>query len=295
MSETKKGTRICSLADLTFPVELIDNPNRTNSEYSKIVVGQIDGEDFDLNYCSSRYELVPNANIFPIVENILNAHGIEFEVVYSHTNHASFYGSYVITDDRYAYKMEGTNDVIRFIWNFQHSYNGLTKYKGIAGFYRLVCSNGLVVPVKEMDDFNLVVQGKHTSSILKSLEEFSQTLENLTNNWDEVKTAVTRKYEILGSTWVTKPEDRVIEILKANKIGIVDNVRGNTLNEILSSVNRESRLNGLGYNHRVNDWLIYNAINSYLYNDSFNIAPPEKRREKDSRVLEYMLQYSAAA
>lgn len=294
MSEnSRKGATTCKLENLTFPVTLIDNPNRTNREYSKIVVGVIDGEEFDLNYCSPRYELVPNANIFPKVENILRAHGIKFEANYSHTNHARFYGSFVITDDRFAYIMEGTNDKIRFIRNFQHSYNGLTKYKGVAGFYRLICSNGLVVPVKEMKDYNLIVQGKHTSSILKSLEQFSQIMEHVTANLGDVKSAITRKYEMLGNAWVKKPEDRVTEILKANKIGVVDNVRGNTMNEIMGRIEKESKTVGLGYNGKVNDWLIYNSINNYLHNDDFNIAPPEKRRETDSKVLEYMLKFAA--
>jgi len=42
----------------------------------------------------------------------------------------------------------------------------------------------------------------------------------------------------------------------------------------------------------VNDWLIYNGINQYINDDSRNIASPEKRRETDSKVLEYMLEYS---
>jgi len=289
--ETRKGGTPCELKDLIFPVEVIDNPNRTNREYSKIVVGQIDGDEFDLNYCSPRYELVPNADIFPVVENILNAHGIAFTAEYNHTNHARFYGSYVITDDRFAYTMKGTNDKIRFIWNFQHSYNGLTKYKGIAGFYRLVCSNGLVVPIEEMDEYNLVIQGKHTSSILKSLEQFSQIMEHVTNNLGEIKKSIVKKYEILGDANVKKPEDRVVEVLKANKIGIIDNVRGNTMTEILGMIQKESNMTGLGYNGKVSDWLVYNAINHYINNDAFNIAPPEKRREIDSKVLEYMLEY----
>lgn len=291
MTESKRGTTICSLKDLTFPVELIDNPNKTNSEYSKIVTGIIDGGEFDLNYCSPRYELVPNASIFPVVENILNAHGIAFSVVYSHTNHARFYGDFIIEDPRFGYKMEGTNDVIKFIWNFQHSYNGLTKYRGVAGFYRLVCTNGLVVPVKEMSDYNLVIQGKHTSSILKSLEQFSQIMENVTNNLGTVKTAITQKYEILGGTWVKKPEDRIEEVMNATKISIVDNKNFSTMQHIMSTIKSEANDNSLGYDGRINDWLIYNAINQYINDDERNIAAPETRREKDQKVLEYMLEY----
>lgn len=292
MNKTKKGTQICTLNDLIFPVELIDNPNKTNREYSKIVRGHIGGESIDLNYCSPIYELVPNEMIFPKVEEIFNQHGIAFSVEYSHTNNARFYGNYTIEDQNFGYKMKGTNDVIKFIWNFQHSYNGLTKYMGIAGFYRLVCTNGLTVPVKEMKEYNLVIQGKHTSSILHSLQEFSNILTQVTNNLGQVKTAITAKYELLGGRWIKNPEDRIKEVLQANKIALIDNAKFNTLNDITNKIMSEAKESGLGYNGKVNDWLIFNGINQYIYDDSRNIASPEKRRETDSKVLEYMLEYN---
>ncbi|MHA1169840.1 MAG: DUF932 domain-containing protein [Candidatus Hodarchaeales archaeon] len=328
MSKAKRGTTICTLNELIFPVEFIDNPNKTNREYSKIVTGVIPetipyfGEDelevmkeslndeelaimiaenpatktqqseIDLNYCSPRYELVPNEMIFPKVEEIFKQQGIDFSVQYSHTDHARFYGNYTIEDEDFGYKMKGTNDVIKFIWNFQHSYNGLTKYKGVAGFFRLVCENGLVVPIQEMKDYNLVLEGKHTASILRSLEEFSNILVNVTNNLGTVKTAITDKYEKLGGVWVKKPEDRIKEVLQASKIAIVENSKFNTLNDILKNVEAEANNVGLGYNGRVNNWLIYNGINQYINDDSRNIASPEKRRDTDSKVLEYMLEYA---
>lgn len=324
---SKKGTVVSTLEEICFPVELIDNPNNTNSEYSKVVQGVItkgvpffsddememmkeslSDEDLaemiannpmnkveevkmDLNYCSPRYELVPNSTIFPEVEKILNEQGIEFSVEYSHTDHTRFYAKFVIEDERFAHKMEGTNDVIKFIWNFQHSYNGLTKYKGEMGFFRLVCTNGLVVPVAEMKDYNLVIQGKHTSSILHSLEQFKFILENITKNLDNVKSAITGKYENLRKNKVTNVDERITEVMEAAKLSIVENSKFNTLVDIKHRIESESNLAGLGYDGKVNDWLIYNAINAYIHDDSRNIAAPEKRRDNDSKVLEYMLAY----
>ena len=292
MAKAKRGTTICTLNDLCFPVEIRDNERKTNREYSKVVTGVIGGEEVDLNYCSPIYELVLNETIFPKVVEIFKQQGIAFTAEFSHTNHARFYGNFIIEDPRFAYKMAGTNDEIKFIWNFQHSYNGLTKYKGVAGFYRLVCSNGLVVPVAEMKEYNLALEGKHTSSIIKSLEEFSQILVNVTNNLGTVKTAITAKYEMLGGRWVAKPEDRIQEVLMASKIAIIDNAKFNTLNDITNRIMSEANKTGLGYNGRVNDWLIYNGINQYINDDDRNIAAPEKRRETDSKVLEYMLEYA---
>ena len=290
MAKSKKGTTPCTLTDLTFPVELRDNTRKTNREYSKVVTGIIGGEEIDLNYCSPVYELVPNEMIFPVVENIFNKHGIQFSVQYSHTKNARFYGNFVIEDPRFGYRMQGTNDVIKFMFDYQHSYNGLTKYKGLAGFYRLVCTNGLTVPVQEMAMYNLCLEGKHTSSILHSLEQFSTLLTNLTNNLNVVKEAITNKYEILGGRWVSKPEDRVTEVLKASKIIIVQHSKFSTLGDIMKSIKVEAEDTLLGYKGRVNDWLIYNGINQYVNNAERNIASPEKRRETDSKVLEYMLQ-----
>jgi hypothetical protein len=291
MKKAKTGTTSCTLADLTFPVELRDNERKTNREYSKVVTGVIDGQEIDLNYCSPVYELIPCADIFPEVEKIFRQHGIAFEADYSHTQNARFYGNYRITDPRFSYRMAGTNDSIDFIFYYQHSYNGLTKYKGTAGFYRLICTNGLVVPVEEMKEYNLCLEGKHTAAIKHSLIQFSSLLTNLANNLAVVKSAITDKYEMLGGVWVAKPEDRVKEVLKATGIIAVDNKKFNTVNEILATIRTEANDTSLGYNGRVNDFLIYNGINQYIFNDR-NVAAPEKRRDVDSKVLEYMLAYS---
>ena len=289
--KTKTGQKQTTLKEICFPVELRDNPRTTNREYSKVVTGIIDGKETDLNYCSPVYELVPNQDIFPVVEKILKAKNIKFSAQYSHSQNARFYGNFVIEDPRFAYIMNGTNDMIKFVWNFQHSYNGLTKYSGIAGFYRLVCSNGLVVPVEEMDNYNLSIQGKHTASILSSLKEFSSIMERVTNNLGKVKTSIVQKYELLGGVWVEKPHDRIIEVLKATKITAVENKNFSTVIDILNRVNKDAKNTSLGYKGKVNDWLIYNGINQYLNDDSRNIVAPEKRREVDSKVLEYMLEY----
>lgn len=288
---TKVGTTKCGLNDILFPVEIRDNPRKTNREYSKVVTGVIDNEEIDLNYCSPVYELIPNDKIFPQIEEVLRTRGIAFSAQYSHTNHARFYANFIIEDPRFAYHMKGTNDVIKFIWNHQHSYNGLTKYKGVAGFYRVVCTNGLVVPIAEMQEYNLSLQGKHTEAILHTLEEFDKLFMRLINNLGTVMTSITDKYEMLGGVWVEKTEDRVVEILKATNISMIDNSKFNTVNDILNRINKEANDNGLGYNGRVNDWLIYNGINQYINDDSLNIAAPERRRETDSKVLEYMLEY----
>lgn len=278
--------------DILFDVEIIDNPQNTNSEYSRIVVGQTSEGAMDLNYCSPRYELIPNSDIFPNVENVLNTNEIDFKVTYQHINHVRFYADYEITDKRYAYTMNNTSDDIVPMLRVQHSYNGLTKYRIVFGYFRLVCTNGMVIPVQEMDEFNLVIIGKHTDSIKKSFAKLDVLLNNFVDGAKEITSRITEKYEILGGHWVANVQDRLTEVLEASKIAIIDTSKFNTLNDITNRIMVEA--NGekedLGYNGKVNDWLIYNGINQYLNDNDRNIAVPEKRMETDSKVFEYMLE-----
>ena len=281
---TATNTLPTSLSEILFDVEINDNPRMTNSEYSKVVTGIIDNEEIDLNYCSDRYALVPNVEIFPVIRQILLNKGIEFTERYSHIDNARFYASYTIEDQQFAHKVAGSNDIIKPVINIQHSYNGLTKYKIQFGYFRLICSNGLVVPVEEMKEYNLSIVGKHTASILRSLEMLKSTLTNFVENSVQITLAITAKYDTLAGNWVENYADRIEEVLNVNKISIVGGNK-NTFMHIRNTIEAEKHL----YNDKVNDWLIYNAINRYIYDDSINIKTPELRAELDSKVFESML------
>ena len=287
--KNKVGAKNCTVDEMCFDVEIHDNPRKTNKEYSKVVTGIINGEEMDLNYCSNIYQLVKNSEIFPSVEQVLFNNAIDFDVKYRHINHVRFYGDYVITDKRYAYCMDNTNDNIMPIIRVQHSYNGLTKYKIVFGYFRMICSNGLTIPVSEMRRFNLEIVGKHTDAIHNSFERLSDMLVYFSKEAAAITKSITTKYEVLGSRWVSDPQKRLETILEASKLTAVDNSRFNTVNDIMARIMTESNKPNFGYNGKVNDWLIYNGINQYLNDDNRNIAVPEVRMEKDSKVLEWML------
>lgn len=290
MTKIKNGAEICGIEDIMFPVEVRDEEMPSNKEYSKKIVGNINGIDFLLNQCSNIYKLVRNEDIFPNIEAVLNASGIKYESIYRHINHVRFYADYVITDNRYAYVMKGTSDMIMPKISVQHSYNGLTKYRIIFGYFRFICENGLVIPVAEMKEFNLILVGKHTESIKRSFGQLDTMLNRFSNEANVIVSAITMKYDLLGGHWVANPADRLKEVLGATKIAMIDTNKFNTLNNIMDRIMAESNRPGLGYNGQVNDWLIYNGVNQYLNDNSRNIATPEVRMEKDSKVLEYMLE-----
>ncbi|MDD4922189.1 MAG: DUF932 domain-containing protein [Bacteroidales bacterium] len=288
----KEGEVECQLSDLLFDVEMRDNPMPSNSEYSKIIIGQLGGGDFFLNACSPRYELVMNTDIFPNIEGVLKANNIEFTVSYSHIDNVRFYADYVITDSRFSYRMKGSNDVINPLIRVQHSYNGLTKYRIIFGYFRFICGNGLVVAVEEMKKYNLCIVGKHTEIIRKSFYMLDEMLKFFAANAAVVVYDLTAKYEMLGGRMVDKVEDRILEVLNANKIIAVDNKKFSTVDSILRTITTEANNPVLGYQGKVNDWLVYNGINQYLFDDNRNIVAPELRMDKDSSVFEYMLAHA---
>jgi hypothetical protein len=285
MAKIKVGTETTGLDYILFEVEVRDEIMPSNKEYSKRVVGQINGGDFLLNQCSDVYKLVKNADVFPNIEKVLESNDIEFEVEYKHIKHVRFYADYKITDKEFAYSVNGTNDVIMPMLRVQHSYNGLTKYRIMFGYFRMICTNGLTIPVAEMNEFNLVIIGKHTEQIVHSFAELDVMLVNFGLNAKTITKAITDKYEILARKTVTNTEARVREVLEAVKIAVVENNKFNTINYILARIDAESMTLGC----TVNDWLVYNAINAYIF-DERNVSVPEKRMELDSKMFEYILE-----
>jgi hypothetical protein len=290
----RSGLQKCAFTDILFDVETRTEELESNTEYAYRIIGKVNGKDKLLNQCSKVYQLVKNEEIFPniisVLENfIVDGKKIDYKANFYHIGNVRFYAEFIITDKRYSYKMKGTNDEIMPVLKVQHSYNGKTKYRIIFGYYRLICTNGLMVAVEEMKEFNLCIVGKHTESIKKSFLKLDAMLRNFTENATSITDKLIDKYEMLGGRWVAKLEDRITEVLKATKISMIDTSKFNTLNYIKGKVKEESTDKRLGYKGKVNDWLIYNAINQYINDNDRNVAIPEKRMEIDSKVLEYML------
>lgn len=275
-----------TLKEITYPVEKVENERPANPEYQYVVRGTIDGQEIDLNYCSERYELIPNDEIFPVIRQILIMHGIQFTEKYYHLNNARFYAEFIIEDQRFAYKIPGSNgDVIKPMLKVQHSYNGLTKYVVSFGYFRMVCSNGLVIPVEDMKQYNMFVTGKHTTAIKKSLEQLNDTVTYFAQNAEQITLAITANYSALADKAVTNVDDRITEVLNVANINIKDNNKFSTVDYIKSVIDSEINLFG----GVTNDWLVYNAINQYINDDSLNVKTPEVRQDMDSKVFEYML------
>lgn len=264
--------------DILFPVRMEDTENvfniSANSDYAKTVVATIDGQDKILNVCSDRYELVPNDQIFPAIRHELNSRGVKFSETYRNTNNAIFNASYTLEDN--SFKVGTANDVIKPKFEVTHSYNGQQKYSIVLGYFRLICSNGLVIPLEGKEDTTLQITGKHTQKILDSIGQlFDMIPQFLKENGGFIK-----KYEVLFDTKVDNFSDRVEEVMNATGIK-----KG--MDDVLATIRTEmSQLNI----DKPNDWLVYNAINRLIYDDEKNVKLQAVRRDLDKKVLAHIMQ-----
>jgi hypothetical protein len=264
------------LNDILFPVSIIDNPANCNSEHAKIVRATIDGEEKDLNYCSDRYELVPNEDIFLRMENELNSKDIAFTADYTaNADLTRFYAEYTL-EDKGEIMLGDNGDVIKPMVRINHSYNGLTKYCMSFGYFRLVCSNGLVIPYEGSEEHNLTIKGKHTKQILNSFDLIFGKLDEFI----ALQPQIQKRFEVLTDRKIENYGERLEAVLNATKIGYT---RTN-FTDMYDTITNEKSL----YGGHANDFLVYNSINAHIFNEGA-IAAPEKKYADDAKVLAEVL------
>ena len=279
----------CTLQEMLFPVEMASISEKlgldTISSTEFGIFAKIDGKDVLLNTCSSTYELVPNEDIFLAVETILIGAGIKFEVEYGMSQHSRFYANFKLKVGGISIGNKG--DLIFPVLRIEHSYNGLWKYKLTFGYFRLICSNGLVVPVEGKEEVNFTITGKHTAKILSSLSTLLEKITFFKRNNSKFAT----KFVEVAERWVEKWEDRVEAVIEATGVG----KRG--FDQITAKIREEAHLLNGG---KVNDWLIYNGINYHIFNavtDSGKVYDTALtlRRDADRKVWDAIYKYPKTA
>jgi len=244
------------LVDLLFPVEkvLISEKFPAISSISSTEYGifaTVDGNEMLLNTCSKTYELVQNSMIFLVIEKILNDANIGFDVTYGMYDFSRFYADYTIKTG--GISVGSKKDLIFPVLRVEHSYNGLWKYKMTFGYFRMICSNGLVVPVEGKEEQNFSIVGKHTKSILQSLDTLLEKIKFFTKNNKQYS----ERFQVVSERWFPKWQDRVEAVIEATGVG----KRG--FDQITARIKQEAKeLTG----GKVNDWLIYNGINYHIFN-----------------------------
>jgi hypothetical protein len=272
------------LNEIMQPVEKVDSELITNipanSEYKNFILVGEPGSKKVVNSCSDRYELVPLNEFAPAIRQIIIDKGLNFTEKYKMVNNAVFYGEIIIKDSDF-YIGDNSNDKLQMKLMWSHSYNGLEQYElSLGTFQRVLCTNGLWMNVFDTKKYGLSITGKHTVKIQQSLSQLQTKLETVLNG--DVKEKFKETFTPLYEHWVSDMDDRLLEVLKAAKIGTIKN----NIEIIKNTIRDESNIL---YGGKVNDWLIYNGINKFLFDDNNNVALNSSRRKIDNKVLEKLL------
>lgn len=278
------------LSSILFPVQKVETSSilpvgfATHSDNSHAIVATLeDNSHRVLNFCSSRYALVPNSiAIVPAIEKI-KAAGLQHKMSVNHVDHRKFYVN--IDFMEHAHSVGESKDLIFPRVKITHSYDGTLKYGFTFGWFRLVCSNGLVIPVKEKEAQNINVVGKHTNLINHNISLFFEKLTYFLNN----ATLIKKNFEVLADRAVLNPADRIEEVLRATQF-IKKEEKTDRDNALIEYVERIVTMEAekLSYTN-VNDWLIYNGINHLIHNEELSSKHPEFRSAEDRKVFDFIL------
>lgn len=268
------------LNKILFPVEKVLSSDllpeyKTISEYSHKVVGNIDGQKTILNCCSNRYELIQNVDIFPTLIHLLLNDNVDFDIKTSfNADLTQFTASLKVNSNKI--ELQNGDEIFPQI-NITHSYDGKLQYSIMFGYFRMICSNGMVIPAEGTEHLNYIIKGKHTQSILNSFNILTVKVKEFIE-----RTEIANPYFELEKNKVINVTSRIEDILE--KTGI-KNPADKTVKHVLDRI--ESEKIELGLNE-TNDWLIYNGLNHYINNTSKKNV--EVRNNLDIKVLNTLLQ-----
>lgn len=273
-----------NVQDICFPVEkmpLSDLGFGSISSTEYAIVAEIAGQQTFLNTCSDRYKLRPNEEIFLPVELKLHAAGIEFEVEYQMYESSTFHATYKLKN---VFVTLPNGDKVYLKFEITHSYNGLVQYTMILGYFRMVCANGLVIPLEGHEATNMFIKGKHTDKFLENADLLLNSLTNFIDRKDDFAD----RYRLMAERPAIIWKDRLIQVMEATKIHVgKKDINLNAIENVMQ-MELNDRI-GNGKKVEANDWLIYNAINEgYIYNDNVNAIKPHLRIEKDAKVIQWI-------
>lgn len=228
--------------------------------------------------CSSTYGLLKNEAFFKPFEEKMTSEGITFQAVYKNVEDCQFTADYILEGEL---SVKTRQDVIQPKIRLINSYDGSCKTMGFLGFYRQICSNGLHALKYEVD-FKL----KHTEgNIALALPSLRDMLEKYQAT-EGVK--IVRRFQVLAEMAV--PASDLQDFVKGviNSTGLFKFEKSDknpepSLNSqfVLDVVARESA----SLQTVPNRWLVYNALNEWLFNDARNSKPEAVRTDIDAKLF----------
>lgn len=254
------------MEELMQPGAIIDY----NSKLTHAVVMDTPEGPRMVNACSKGYTVITNEEIFKPLSEYLGK-SFDLEQKGHINNYSKFYMDYILHDKELAVT---PTDTIFPRLRVQNSYDGSLRYQFTLGFHRLVCSNGLTIPVSDIKEVHMKM--RHTPAALGKWEKVVQIATDFLENANKMLGG----YKELASNKLTMEEaiTRMQDVLENTKA---------------PSKKLESMTATLHADHErglpITDWLVYNAIN-YELNHGSSRAAPHKKDKVDAQVLDYLLE-----
>lgn len=236
-----------------------------------------------VNVVSDNYGFISNQDFFGQFEKILDAEHINYTAKYKNVNDTQFVADYFLEGEflnvgknAYARGIDKIQPKIRL----QNSYDGKIKLSGYFGFLRQVCSNGLHVIDNELA-FELRRTKKNIEVVFPSMSEMLE--EYKTNEMVKIH----RSFEVLAERNVTDVKDLVKHLVNSNGIfkfeaSDKNPEPGSNGVLVLNTIAKESQL----LKTVPNAWIVYNAVNEWIYNDAINKKNEGERKNMDVKLFE---------
>ena len=267
------------MTDIYFPVEKIpiedilpgyDHPSGLSHA---IIIKLPDNKRRIVQFCSELYHLLPNRDIVPIFETELSKY-YQIETSVKMDRWARFYIDFLLKDK--LINIQDGDPIFPRV-RLANSYDGSVRFHYELGFFRLLCTNGMTVPVG--DSVRKIVS-MHTPKLGE--ETSFEKVFQLTSEFVAERLNISEIYVELQNQPVRDIHSRVEEIIDNTSFPI------KLHEDVLSRVEQEvAALPGI----KPNDWLVYGGFNYQLnHGDDFK-AKEAKKNDIDLEVLDYLIKY----
>ena len=244
---------------------------------------EIDGQKIMTVGVTPAYHPTSNADIWNPINEALEKVGGNWSTRVKKNDGVSFGLEVINHDESLAIKKD---DLIFPRIYVTNSYNAEESWMAQIGYFRMICSNGLIA--LEDGERSFKVKASHSAKNLELADRFAEEVDYFITN----KKVIAERYKPLMEQVPKKDlRDEVINVLsKSNLISIPkgkkdreEKLNSNEwVNRVLNTISSE--MSELKYKS-ANKFLIYNAVNKNLWDNEFNSRNERNRRQTDEKVL----------
>lgn len=245
----------------------------------------VDEDNNILNFCSGKYSLVRNEEIFKPIEQHLKEKGYKFIKKIVIINKSKFYVDYIIRDRKDEGEIKGILPRIS-VWN---SYDGGSMMRHEMGFFRTISSSGITRPFDETQK-DIYRHATSLSEDFRTTEEkVSQIVEDTKKFVDNCESDI-EIFKKMADKKATKVQVASI----GKQIGLskkmIECAVGRFEIETTAGLEYKNE-NGETVKHGgsvKNVFTLYNALNYSIYNMNSKELP-EKKIEKDKKLMKHII------